>query len=170
MEKRKSNRAHIYILIITIAIIFLAFVDAVVMENIYKSIQLQHEISWQEFEIIFNILNSKIILTQWNFALIVITIVMFLLLGLAAMDWKLGVSGIILFATGWEDLAYYTILLEKLPKTLEWLDYNPLISWTRIITQSSHVTNIGLVISALIGLLIVILIFSRIAKFIKSLF
>lgn len=159
-QNKQKSKIAIIIIILAVSIILLAFLDAVVMENVYKQIYTEHSLPWKEFEVIFNIFNSKIILTQWNFAFLVLGIVLFLLLGLAAMDWRLSISGIILFATGWEDIAYYSIILEKIPKTLEWLDPNPLVSWTRIITQSSHVTSTGLFISAFVGLLAVILIFN----------
>lgn len=159
-KNKQKSKIAIIIIILAVSIILLSFLDAVVMENIYKQINTQNSISWKDFEIVFNIFNSKLILTQWNFAFLVLGIVLFLLLGLAAMDWKLSVSGIMLFATGWEDITYYSIILQKIPSTLDWLDANPLVSWTRIITQSSHVTNAGLFISAFVGLLVVAFIFS----------
>lgn len=136
--------------IILIIIIILAFLDVIVLD-IINNMSKEYSIPYNKFQINFNFLDSNIIVLKWSIALIISGIIIFILLGLASRDWKIAVAGILLFATGWEDIFYYLIQLKSIPSQLPWLDYNPLISWVRIFTQTPHVTSIGLVISALFG-------------------
>ena len=76
---------------------------------------------------------------------------MFTLLGIAAKSIRLFFSGILLFATGWEDIFYYLIQGKLLPRQLGWLDYSPIMGLTRFLTLTEHVTSTGVLISALIG-------------------
>ena len=80
-----------------------------------------------------------------------LAIVLFVLLGVAAKSWRLTVSGIVLFASGWEDIFYYVIQLKWLPSELSWLNAAPM-GLSRIITRTANVSSTGVLISAIIGL------------------
>ena len=147
MEITKQNK--IFAIIILISILLLAFADFIVLEKIYHPLSQQFNISWDVFAATpFGI---TLPMQWWHVAFFTIAFVMFFLLGLAAKSWRLWLSGTIVFLTGWEDIFYYLIQLEWLPKELPWLDVAPM-GLSRIITQTPHVTNLGVIISAIIGL------------------
>ncbi len=147
METTKQNIT--FATIILISIFLLAFADFIVLEKIYHPLSQQFNISWD----VFAATPFGIILPMqwWHVAFFTIAFVMFFLLGLAAKSWRLWLSGTIVFLTGWEDIFYYLIQLKWLPKELPWLDVAPM-GLSRIITQTPHVTNLGVIISAIIGL------------------
>lgn len=80
---------------------------------------------------------------------------MFVLLGIAGRDWRLAVSGIVLFATGWEDVAYYAIQWKLPPAEMAWLDLQPGVAWAKMILGTPHLTQNGLWLAAGVGGLVV---------------
>ena len=153
IRKRVDNRFFVYILLLFIAIWLLAFVDFIVLEEIYHPISAQYGVPWSAFDI-----SESFPIQKWQIAFLTLGVFMFVLLGIAARSWRLSVSGIILFATGWEDIFYYLIQFKGFPSELPWLDYSPLMTLSRFVTRTEHVSNFGVLISALFGILIILLI------------
>ena len=167
MEK-ETKQNLIFAIIIIAAILLLSFADYIVLEKIYHPLSQQFNISWE----IFSADPFGVILPMqwWHVAFFTIAFVMFILLGLAAKSWRLWLSGTIIFLTGWEDIFYYLIQLKWLPLELAWLDAAPM-GLSRFITQTPHVTNTGVVISAIIGLaasIMIILKYNPLKLFKKS--
>jgi hypothetical protein len=134
-----------------LAIILLAFVDMIVLEKIYKPIAAKYNIPWSDFEIKMPLAGEKARILWWHVAFIPLGILIFTLIGLSGGDWGITLSGLVLFATGWEDIVYYLIQFQMIPKKLQWLNVNPLISWTRVITGNAYVGRNELLIAAGIG-------------------
>ena len=95
---------------------------------------------------------------MWHIIFTALAIGVFLFLGIIKKSWRLFVSGVILIATGWEDIIYYFMQLRKITYELTWLDYSPIMTLTRFITQTEHVTSTGIIISAIVGLIVVVMI------------
>lgn len=132
-------------------LLLLGFVDAIVLERIYKPLASTHGVPWSEFEISFRCLGWPVRMLWWHVAFLPLGLALFAMLGWAARDLRLGLAGIALFATGWEDLAYYVLLLTPPPAELPWLDSNPLVAWVGMLFGAVHVTRVGLVMAALCG-------------------
>ena len=143
-------------IIISLALILITIIDIIVLEQIYHHIANTAQISWEVFSV--NFLGGKIL--AWYLAFIPLILGTFILLALATKEWKY-LTGIIITMTGWEDILYYVFQLKQIPATLPWLNNAPLISWSRIFTQTLDVTIISLFISAIAGLGIVIAIFNH---------
>jgi hypothetical protein len=62
----------------------------------------------------------------------------------------------------------YVIQLQPLPTELVWLDASPIITLSRLVTNSQHITNTGLVLTAFFGLAACIFLFSLFSKKTKS--
>ena len=154
----KNKDVCLKAIIIAVAIILLGFMDAVVLEKIYKPIAEKFGISFSEF--IMPGFFGSLGMLWWHFAFFIGGGILFLLLSLSLKDWRVLPSGILLFFTGWEDIAYYAVMLQRVPEQLAWLDANPLVAWPRYILGTEHLTNIGLAISAIVGLGAVLLIFN----------
>jgi hypothetical protein len=156
MERQKNSvvksRAGMYAFIITVGILLLAYVDYITLEKIYHPIAAKYSINWNEFNAV--VFGKQTAILQWQFAFMPLGVVMFILLGVAARSGKLAVCGILMFATGWEDIFYYLIQGRWLPAELSWLDYSPLMGLTRILTSTPHVTSTGIIISSAIGLIV----------------
>lgn len=129
----------------------LAFVDIIVLERIYKPLADKHAVPWSDFEISFRCLGWPVRMLWWHVAFLPLGLGLFGLIGWAARDRRLALAGMALFATGWEDLAYYVLLLTPPPAELPWLDSNPLVAWPTLLTGAAHVTRIGLLVAALCG-------------------
>jgi len=79
----------------------------------------------------------------------------FVLLGYSgwAVDrWRGVVSAWALFCLGYEDWWYYLLQCQGPPRELPWLDPQPMMSWSRWVTGTDHVTNVGITITTLMGL------------------
>ena len=79
---------------------------------------------------------------------------LFILLGIAARSFRLFFAGTLVFLAGWEDIIYYVMQGKWLPDQLPWLDYAPLMTLTRFITSTEHVSGTGVLISSLAALII----------------
>ena len=149
IKKKIRKKVYINFAIIIAALLLLSFVDMIVLEKIYHPLSQKYEIPWTEFE--SGLFENAL---WWHIAFVPLGLVLFILLGTAARNWRLALSGTILFVTGWEDIFYYLIQLKKLPTELSWFDSSTFISFTKYLTGTAHVTNIGLLISAIVGLII----------------
>jgi hypothetical protein len=153
--KKESKKRLIFAIILFFSILLLAFVDFIALEKIYKPLSAQFNIPWEAFSA--NPFGITLPMLWWHLSFFVMAFVMFILLGVAAKNWRLWLSGTILFVTGWEDLFYYFIQLRWLPKELPWLNES-LMGLSRFITQTPNVTNVGVIISTIIGLIAAVLI------------
>ena len=134
----------------------IAFLDFLVIDLVIKRVMTSHGLYWSDFEI--KIL-GKTILSAWHIGFLILGVISFFLLGWTANSWRIVVIGNLLLLTGWEDIFYYLIQLQLPPKTLPWLnDFAVGVSWSRILTQTSDVTNVGLYIAMSISGLIAFLI------------
>lgn len=145
------------VVILALGLLWLAMLDVAVLEWIYKPLIAAHKIKESELEAGPGIL-------YWHVAFIPFGLALFAMFGLSAGDNRLAVAGIILFATGWEDMAYYLLLLQPLPSVLPWLNIVPTIAWTRFLTRTPDVTAAGLVAAALAGALLAVLLAYLITK------
>ena len=137
--------------IVIAALLLLGVLDAVVLERIYKPLAAQYRVPWEFFEVSLPRVGKAWHVLWWHLVFIPGGVVLFVLLGAAARSWRLAVAGLVLFATGWEDLAYYAVQLKWLPPVLHWLDPLPAVAWTRIVLKAEHVTCVGLLLAALVG-------------------
>lgn len=128
-------------------IFLLAYADYIVLEHIYKPLTLGYGIP----ESAYWVPGSDKRIFWWHAAFLPLGISIFILLGIAARDWRLAISGMILFATGWEDVAYYAIQGKHLPLELAWLDPQWFVAWTKLIAGQPHVTRGGVWLSAWLG-------------------
>lgn len=147
------------ILLILISIILLAFVDIVVVGAMIHPLCRDYGIPWTTFLIDIGPFQNLFI---WYVAFTPLVVSLFILLGVAARSWRLGIAGIVFFAGGSEDLAYFFLQGQSLPAELPWLDMTPIV-WTRWIFGEPHVTGIGLCISAVINTVLagLVLFYSR---------
>ncbi len=144
-----------FAILLFISILLLAYVDYIVLEKIYHPIAGKYNIIWdQEFNAVMFGRQTPIL--RWQLAFMPLGVCLFVLLGWAAKSFRLAISGILLFATGWEDIFYYLIQGRWLPAELGWLDYSPLMGLTKHLTGTEHVTSTGVLISSSLGLLAVI--------------
>lgn len=144
-----------YGILLFVSILLLAYVDYIVLEKIYHPIAAKYNIIWdQEFNAV--IFGRQTPILRWQLAFMPLGVCLFILLGVAAKSFRLAISGILLFATGWEDIFYYLIQGRWLPNELSWLDYSPLMGLTKYLTRTEHVTSTGVLISGMLGLLAVI--------------
>lgn len=144
-----------YGILLFISILLLAYVDYIVLEKIYHPIANKYNIVWdQEFNAVMFGRQTPIL--RWQLAFMPLGVCLFILLGWAARSFRLAISGILLFATGWEDIFYYLIQGRWLPVELGWLDYSPLMGLTKYLTRTEHVTSTGVLVSSILGLLGVI--------------
>ena len=158
-NKQRYGSIYTRFAILVLAIVLLAFVDMIVLERIYKPISAEHNIPWEKFEIHVPLGGENARMLWWHVAFIPLGVLLFILVGMSGGDWGITLSGIVLFATGWERIIYYLIQFKLVPRQLEWLDVNPAISWTRIITRSAHVGRVELFIAAGIGGAVALVIF-----------
>ncbi|MBN2512588.1 MAG: hypothetical protein JXB18_06585 [Sedimentisphaerales bacterium] len=158
MEIKKNNTGEKHSCCGLAALIFfsmllLSYVDYIVLEKIYHPMAAKYNINWDaEFNAV--IFGKQTPILRWQLAFMPLGVMLFILLGIAAKSFRLAFSGIVLFATGWEDILYYLIQGKWLPEELGWLDYSPLMGLTRHITATEHVTSTGIMISSTFGLLI----------------
>lgn len=146
-----------YGILLFVSILLLSYVDYIVLEKIYHPLSAKYNINWDtEFNAV--IFGKQTPVLRWQLAFMPLGICLFILQGVAASSWRLAVSGILMFATGWEDIFYYLIQGRWLPVQLPWLDYSPLMGLSRYLTATQHVTSVGVMISSLLGLLAVCLI------------
>lgn len=157
--RQRYGSIYIRFVILALAIVLLAFVDMIVLEHIYKPISAKYEIPWSEFEIQMPLAGESARVLWWHVAFVPLGVLLFILIGMSGGDWGITLSGIVLFATGWEDIVYYIVQFKLVPKQLEWLDVNVFISWTRVLTRNSHVGRAELFISAGIGGILAAVIF-----------
>jgi hypothetical protein len=149
--RKERSSTYVRLAILALAIVLLAFVDMIVLEHIYKPISMEHDIPWEKFEIHVPLAGENTRMLWWHVAFVPLGILLFTLVGMSGGDWGLTLSGIVLFATGWEDIVYYVIQFKLVPSQLKWLDVNPAIAWTRILTRNAHVGRVELFIAAGIG-------------------
>lgn len=142
------------IVLIFSVLILLAYVDFVVVELIHHKLSSEGNVGWGDFgtNLVFGKNNIEIF--TWYLAFFPLAFSLFLLFGIALRSWRFSVSGLVMFATGWEDIFYYFIQGRWLPETLSWLNASPLIALSRYLTFSENVTSFGLIISCVIGLLV----------------
>jgi hypothetical protein len=146
-----------YAILLFVSILLLAYVDYIVLEKIYHPIAAKHNIIWnQEFNAV--IFGHQTPILRWQLAFMPLGVCLFILLGWAARSYRLAISGILLFACGWEDIFYYVIQGKWLPAQLGWLDYSPIMGLTKYLTRTEHVTSTGILISTSLALLAVVLI------------
>jgi hypothetical protein len=126
-----------------------AFADWVVLEKIYKPLLSQYRIPWNQVEL--NFWGVKCL--WWHIALVVMILSFYVLLGIALKDWRLPMAGMTLFLLGVEDIFYYLLQCQWLPTELPWLDYSPLLTLSRWLTGTDHVTATGVAIFALLGMI-----------------
>jgi hypothetical protein len=144
-----------FAVLLFISILLLAYVDYIVLEKIYHPIAKKYNINWdKEFNAVFFGKPSPVL--RWQLAFMPLGVMLFVLQGIAAKSWRLALSGILLFAAGWEDIFYYVIQGRWLPAQLPWLDYSPLMGLTRYLTGTDHVTSTGILISSLSSLILVL--------------
>lgn len=141
-----TEQAHRIGLLIA-GILLLAYTDYIVLEHIYKPLSLGYDIP----ESAYCVPGSGGRMFWWHAAFLPLGVSIFLLMGVAARDWRLAMSGMILFATGWEDVAYYAIQGKHLPLELAWLDPQWFVAWTKLIAGQPHVTRGGVWLSACLG-------------------
>ncbi len=158
-NKRRYGSIYIRFAILALAIVLLSFVDMIVLEKIYKPISAEHAISWDEFEIHVPLAGESACMLWWHVAFVPLGVLLFILIGMSGGDWGITLSGIVLFATGWEDIVYYLIQFKMVPKQLGWLDVNVFISWTRILTRNAHVGRAEVFIAAGVGGILAAVIF-----------
>lgn len=146
-----------FAIILFLSILLLAYVDYIVLEKIYHPVAAKHNIIWsQEFNAVMFGRQTPIL--RWQLAFMPLGVCLFILLGWAAKSFRLAISGILLFACGWEDIFYYVIQGKWLTPEMGWLDYSPLMGLTKYLTRTEHVTSTGVLISSSLALLVVILI------------
>lgn len=138
-------------LVLLLGILTLGTVDVVVLERIYKPISQVWHVPWRAFSAPLPVFGSNSPVLWWHVAFVPLGLCLFLLVGLAARDGRLAAAGCVLFATGWEDLAYYVLQLRLPPGELPWLDAQPGIAWTRWVLRSPHVTRTGLLVACIVG-------------------
>jgi hypothetical protein len=138
--------------IIIASIILLSYVDFIVLEKIHHPIAKKDCVSWGDFNAVF--LQKELPIIWWHFAFIPMGVCLFILLGIAARSFRLFFAGLLMFAAGWEDIVYYVMQGKWLPEQLSWLDYSPLMTLTRFITSTEHVTRTGVLISSLAALIV----------------
>ena len=160
------NKNIKFLIIIFSGIILLAFLDIIVMEKIYHPLSLEYNIPWNSLYA-----SENIEFIWWHIAFIPAGIILFILIGFAASSWKVSVSGILMFACGWEDIFYYVLRGSYLPSTLPWLNMNPFASIPRFITGAENVTSVGLTIMAILSLAFTLWLFFKrdISKWMKKL-
>lgn len=132
-------------------ILLLAYADVIVLECVYKPLIRQHAVPVS----VLLVPGFKAHVFWWHVAFLPFGISMFVLLGIAGRDWRLAVSGIVLFATGWEDVAYYAIQWKLPPAEMAWLDLQPGVAWAKMILGTPHLTQNGLWLAAGVGGLVV---------------
>ena len=153
----KSHSRIKYAILLFVSILLLSYVDYIVLEKIYHPVAAKYNINWDtEFNAV--IFGKQTPVLRWQLAFMPLGVILFILLGVAACSWRLAISGILLFATGWEDIFYYLIQGRWLPGELSWLDYSPVMGFTKYLTGTQHVTSTGVMISSLLALLSVCLI------------
>ena len=135
-------------------ILTLAFADFIVLEQLCKPLAAKHQIPWQDLECSVTFFGCERRIFWWHVAFIPLGFALFALMGASARDWRIGLSGMVLFSTGWEDMTYYLIQGSWLPTDLPWLDVVPTVTWTRVLLREPHVSRIGLVIAAVSGAVI----------------
>ena len=155
-EHKKKIKPLLKNLIILLAIVLaLAFIDFIVLRQVYNPIIPKLAIPESVFTL--TVFGKVFYLLLWHIILTALAIGSFLILGIIKKSWRLFVSGIVLIATGWEDIIYYFMQLRKITYELTWLDYSPIMTLTRFVTQTEHVTSTGIIISAMLGLIVVIM-------------
>lgn len=149
VRPKRSWLSRLFVLAAGLALLALA--DIVVLERIYKPLSERHGVAWSEFELRPVILGREVRMLWWHAAFVPLGLGLFALLGVSGRDVGLGVAGAVLFASGWEDLAYYALQLKPVPPELPWLDSNPAVAWTRSLLGVEHVTRSGLLLAAAAG-------------------
>ena len=156
LARPRAGPAQITV-VIALGLLWLALMDIAVIEWTCKPLIAAGRIRECELEFSPGIF-------YWHTAFIPFGLVLFAMLGLAARDSRLAIAGMILFATGWEDLSYYLLQLQPLPASMPWLNIAPSIAWTRRLTGAPNVTATGLVISALAGIILAALACAAVTK------
>jgi hypothetical protein len=156
-----------YAVLLFVSILLLAYVDYIVLEKIYHPITAKYNINWDQ-ELNAVMFGRQTPILRWQLAFMPLGVCLFILLGIAAKSFRLAISGILLFAAGWEDIFYYLIQGKWLPDELPWLDYSPLMGLTKYLTRTEHVTSTGVLISASLILLAVILILYPFKKTLRT--
>lgn len=151
------QRTVVRLAVLFLTLALMVFVDYIVNHRIYHAISEARQIPFNEIDVDPPVPSMAGTLLWWHVAFIPLVLSTFALLGLAARDWRLAVSGIVLFLTGWEDILYYVLQLRLLPAELPWLDRSPGIGWGRYLFASPHVTALSLLISAAVGGVVVAL-------------
>lgn len=141
-----------------VALLLLAFADVIVLEKIYKPLTSAYAIPWGDLSAGMPWAPEAL---WWHVAFIPLAAGFFLLLGLAASDWRLPAGGLVLFFTGWEDTLYYVLLRQFPPARLPWLDRAWGIAWTRVFQPGQSVSRYGLFLANAVGLALAFWIFSK---------
>jgi len=128
-------------------LLLLAFVDYIVVENIYKGLMLEYNLNWSSFE------TAPGNRMWWHVAFDILSFGLFLLLFVASGKLTIFLGGMILYHTGVEDLLYFMVQGQKLPLVWEWSNSRPLIGFTRFITDTPDVTLGGILISSTLGII-----------------
>lgn len=144
-ERRRWKMIVRESLIILAGLLLLAFVDFVVVNQLWGYLMMKHSIPWNDVEVF--LWGKRVFI--WHIAFIPLYITFFILLGIAGRSWRMAAVGNLLCASGWEDTLYFFIHLEKIPKELPWLDEVIFIGWTRFFTGTAHVTDSGVALAVL---------------------
>lgn len=128
----------------------MSFLDIIMLEKVYHPLNRAYEIGWENFYV-----SSNFQFIWWHVAFIPLVIILFLMLGFALGSWKMTATGIIAFATGWEDIFYYVLQGSWLPAELPWLNWSPIMALTRPFSSSGNVTGVGVTITAILGAIVI---------------
>ena len=150
--KKAGRTPFIHAALIIASILLLSYVDFIALEKIHHPIARKYNVSWTDYNAVF--FQKEVPIIWWHFAFVPLGICLFILLGIAAGSFRLTFAGILMFAAGWEDIVYYVMQGKWLPEQLSWLDYSPLMTLTRFITSTEHVTGTGILISSMAALII----------------
>lgn len=140
------------VLALVAATAVIALPDIVVLEWILKPISREHGLPWSTWQMDVTLFGATFEILTWWPGLWAIGVALPALLAWVARRWEALAGGLLLFACGWEDTCYYLLQLKGVPDTLPWLDLNPFLAWTRLLTGAAHVTRAGLLVANALAL------------------
>ncbi len=134
-----------YLLLVLAGLSLLAYVDHVVVDNIYKQLIQNYGMSWNDFQ------TAPGGRMWWHVAFDILDVGMFALLAIVARRIHIFIGGVVLYHTGLEDILYYWVQGLSLPHSWAWTNLRPTISYTRLITRTADVNLPGILIAASVG-------------------
>ncbi len=124
-----------------------AVLDIGVVEGILHPLNRQG-VPWDTFQ---TTIGGYTLLKWWLYFIPVSTFLL-ALTGWLLARWRGSVAAMLTFLMGVEDLLYYWLRGTGPSDGLGWLDDNPFIAWTRVLTRTPSVTKEGVYIAAAAGL------------------